>query len=63
MSEIRPHTCGMPGPWNAHCTDHPMHDYSCYDASDDVSFNSRQDFEHHCDDTTCPTRDFVNTGD
>lgn len=63
MSAIRPGTCGDPGPYTAHCTDCPGHRYSCYDASEDVSFNHRQDFEHHCDDKTCPRRDFINVGD
>ncbi|MCV7424354.1 hypothetical protein H7K45_27790 [Mycobacterium yunnanensis] len=63
MSKIRPGTCGDPGPYKAHCTDYPGHYYSCYDSGDDVSFNHRQDFEHHCDDTTCARRDFVNVGD
>ena len=64
MSDIRPHTCGAPGPYAAHCTDDdPGHPYSCYDAGEDVSFNHRQGFEHHCNDKTCPTRDLVNRGD
>lgn len=63
MSSIRPHTCGDPGPYKAHCTDYPGHRYSCYDASEDVSFNHRQYFEHHCDDPNCARRDFINEGD
>lgn len=60
MSEIRRGTCGMPGPYGAHCTDHPMHSYSCYDASEDVSFNSRQGFRHDCSDPKCTTQHFTN---
>lgn len=41
MSGIRQYTCGAPGPYGAHCTDYPGHDYSCYDAGNDVSFNAR----------------------
>jgi len=63
MSAIRPNTCAEPGPREAHCTDYPLHEYSCYDAGEDASFNSRQDFEHHCNQRACPTRDLVNRGD
>lgn len=63
MSAIRPGTCAEPGPYAAHCTDRPMHDYSCYDAGEDVSFNHRQDFTHACDDPDCPTPQLVNEGD
>ena len=63
MSAIRPGRCGEPGPGDAHCTDSRMHDYSCYDAGEDVSFNHRQDFEHHCTDPACRTPHFVNEGD
>lgn len=35
MSAIRPHACGDPGPYDAHCTDDPGHAYSCYDGGDD----------------------------
>ena len=38
--------CGMPGPYEAHCTDGPGHRYSCYDAGEDVSFNDRQEWVH-----------------
>lgn len=41
MSGIRDHSCGAPGPYGSHCTDYPGHEYSCYDAGDDVSFNER----------------------
>lgn len=57
MSTIRKGTCAAPGPYGAHCTDYPGHQYSCYDASDDVSFNDRSRDEwlsgHQCDDPTC----------
>ncbi len=46
MRERRPGTCWEPGPYEAHCTDYPGHRYSCYDSSEDVSFNHRQDFTH-----------------
>lgn len=63
MSKIRTGTCADPGPGEAHCTDHLMHDYSCYDAGEDVSFNHRQDFEHSCSDPACPRPHFTNEGD
>ncbi|WP_131630689.1 hypothetical protein [Mycolicibacterium llatzerense] len=64
MSRIRPHTCGDPGPGDAHCTDDdPGHRYSCYDGGDDVSFNHRQDFRHDCDDPNCSRQHFTNEGD
>lgn len=63
MSTIRPGTCGEPGPYAAHCTNDRMHDWSCYDAGEDVSFNHRQDFRHDCEDPTCPTPHFTNEGD
>jgi len=44
--EPRLHVCDEPGPYEAHCSQPPMHDYSCYDGSKDVSFNGRQDWEH-----------------
>lgn len=55
MSARRPGTCAAPGPYDAHCTDTIWHDYSCYDAGEDVSFNNRQDWlaPHLCDDPTC----------
>ncbi len=62
MSTIRRRTCGAPGPYTAHCTEFPAHDYSCYDAGEDVSFNARLDFEHDCSDPTCPTPKFTNEG-
>lgn len=63
MSQIRPYTCAMPGPYAAHCTEYPMHRYSCYDAGEDVSFNSRQDFRHDCNDNACTQQHFTNEGD
>ena len=63
MSTIRPNTCAEPGPGDAHCTDDVLHRYSCYDAGDDVSFNSRQDFRHDCADPACDRRHFTNEGD
>ena len=57
MSKQRAGTCGAPGPYAAHCTERIFHDYSCYDASDDVSFNAAwmrdTDAQHRCDDPTC----------
>ena len=38
--------CDEPGPGDSHCTDRPGHDWSCYDARGDVSFNARQDWTH-----------------
>lgn len=63
MSRRREGTCGEPGPCEAHCTDHRMHDHSCYDAGDDVSWNHNQwyDFDlapHACDDTDCPDQGY-----
>jgi len=63
MSRIREHTCASPGPYAAHCTEDVGHQWSCHDAGADVSFNDRQDFEHHCSDPACPTQHFVNEGD
>lgn len=56
-------TCGDPGPGDAHCTEPPYHEYSCYDATRDVSWNDGQ-FEmgwfdetpHCCDRTDCSGR-------
>lgn len=62
MSAIRSGTCGAPGPYEAHCTDDPGHRYSCYDASEDVSFNHRQEFDHGCSDPRCPQQEFHNEG-
>ena len=52
-------TCQEPGPRNAHCTMDRLHRYSCYDASEDVSWNDGQwyDFDlapHDCGDPECP---------
>lgn len=33
--------CDEPGPYGTRCTLRPLHDYSCYDASDDSSFTHR----------------------
>lgn len=63
MSTIRKGQCADPGPYGAHCTDDTGHRYSCYDASEDVSFNHRQDFQHDCDDPSCLNQHFVNEGD
>lgn len=63
MGDIRRFSCGDPGPYSAHCTMHPGHDYSCYDAGEDVSFNYRHDFIHDCTDPTCLRQHFVNEGD
>ncbi len=61
MSRRRTGSCGAPGPYAAHCSNHRGHDYSCYDASEDVSFNHRHEFTHACPDLSCP--DFYNEGD
>lgn len=53
--------CDEPGPGDAHCTNQYLHDYSCYDAGQDVSWNDRQYFEHHCEE--CPDDGLVNEGD
>lgn len=63
MSRIRRGACGEPGPLNAHCTEDVAHLYSCYDASEDVSFNRRHDFRHDCDDPACDRQHFTNEGD
>jgi hypothetical protein len=63
MSNRRKGQCNDIGPYEAHCTDDPGHRFSCYDASEDVSFNHRQEFVHACSDPTCPTPTFVNAGD
>ncbi len=63
MSRRRLGACGEPGPYAAHCTEEWDHQYSCYDAGDDVSFNDRQDFTHDCGDTECPHAGFVSVGD
>lgn len=63
MSQIRPHTCAEPGPYGAHCTLNSLHDWSCYDGSEDVSFNHRQYFRHDCDDLACDRQHFTNEGD
>lgn len=63
MGRIREGTCAEPGPYGAHCTEYRGHDWSCYDAGADVSFNYRQDFRHDCDDPACPRKHFVNEGD
>lgn len=52
--------CNEPGPHSTHCTDHPLHHYSCYDAQDDSSWNDRSpedwqtEMPHRCGDPTCP---------
>lgn len=62
MSQILTGTCSMPGPYGAHCTDRPMHRYSCYDEGDDVAFNEGQSFTHDCDDDNCDTPHLENRG-
>jgi hypothetical protein len=63
MSGYDPSLCSDPGPGEAHCTELRMHRYSCYDASEDVSWNDGQFkdgwFEgnpHACDNPACPGR-------
>ncbi|QAU06237.1 hypothetical protein SEA_RICKMORE_2 [Gordonia phage Rickmore] len=63
IKKIRKGECGDPGPYKTHCTLDPGHEFSCYDASDDTSFNHRQDFRHDCDDPDCETQHFTNEGD
>lgn len=63
MSSVRKGYCGEPGPGDTHCTGYPAHDYSCYDAGEDVSFNHRHDFRHDCDDPACDRQHFTNEGD
>lgn len=63
MSTIRKGACGDPGPYATHCTEGRYHDWSCYDAGEDVSFNHRQDFTHDCSDPACPRQKFFNEGD
>ena len=61
MSTRLPHTCGAPGPHNAHCTDEFRWPGSCYDASEDVFWNDRQYWylPHACDDPTCPDQGYT----
>lgn len=63
MSKIRAGTCADPGPYDYHCTEAPGHSYSCYDASEDASWNDGQfadgwydESPHACADPTCPGR-------
>ncbi|AXQ62304.1 hypothetical protein KNU09_gp73 [Gordonia phage TillyBobJoe] len=63
IAKIRRGQCGDPGPYAAHCTLDPGHQWSCYDGSEDVSFNHRQDFRHDCDDPECERQHFTNEGD
>lgn len=63
MGRIWKGQCGEPGPYDTHCSEDYNHQYSCYDASADVSFNHRQEFDHKCEDPACPTPDFHNEGD
>ena len=63
MGKPRRDRCQQPGPYAAHCTEWPGHQYSCYDAGEDVSFNDRQDFVHNCGDVTCPDDGHVSVGD
>jgi hypothetical protein len=59
VSRLRAGTCGEPGPGDLHCTEPPLHRYSCYDAGDDSSWNDRspegwqQETPHHCTDEGC----------
>lgn len=57
MSAIWPTACGEPGPRDAHCTDDPGRRWSCYDAGEDISWNSGMEdlAPHRCDDVICPT--------
>jgi len=63
VSKIRHGTCGDPGPGDAHCTEDRLHDYSCYDAGEDISWNDGQfadgwydEQPHTCTDPACPGR-------
>jgi hypothetical protein len=61
MSTFRKGACGELGPYDYHCTDYPGHRYSCYDASEDTSWNDRspedwqEDMPHSCADPGCPS--------
>lgn len=46
MGDVRRGMCGAPGPYEAHCTEPTWHQWSCYDAGEDVSFNDRQEWVH-----------------
>lgn len=63
MSGIRPGACADPGPGDMHCTEHPLHDWSHYDAGADSSWNDGQfedgwyeEMPHECDEPNCPGR-------
>lgn len=51
--------CNEPGPYSWHCTEPRLHDYSCYDAQEDTSWNDRspEDWQletpHDCEDAAC----------
>lgn len=55
----RPGLCNEPGPYDWHCTEDRLHDYSCYDAQEDASWNERSpedwkiDTPHECEDVAC----------
>lgn len=59
MSRVRAGACAEPGPWDYHCTEPPLHRYSCYDAGEDTSWNERspEDWQtetpHACYDEAC----------
>lgn len=56
--------CNEPGPYSAHCTELPLHRWSCYDASEDVSWNDRSpeswqtEAPHLCEDPACAGRQY-----
>lgn len=63
MSGYRASACADPGPGDAHCTEPVYHNYSCYDAGEDISWNEGQFRDgwydrspHKCDDPQCPGR-------
>lgn len=63
MAGVREGACAEPGPRGAHCTEHRYHGLSCYDASEDVSWNEGQWYAfdlapHDCKDTECPDKGY-----
>ncbi|GEM_PF-6074218 len=60
MSAVRRGTCAEPGPRDLHCTEHPGHRYSHYDAGEDESWTGRgidPMQPHACEDPDCPDRE------
>lgn len=63
MSARRPGTCQEPGPYDAHCTEPPMHRYACYDAGEDSSWTTWMDRPHRCEDPNCPGNPLPSLGE